>query len=40
MIFKAMELPVYLMTIDEVDEGVSYVAFPKGNHPQDGAEVF
>ena len=26
MIFKAMELPVYLMTIDEVDEGVSYVA--------------
>ena len=26
MIFNAMELPVYLMTIDEVDEGVSYVA--------------
>ena len=26
MIFKTMELPVYLMTIDEVDEGVSYVA--------------
>jgi len=26
MIFKDMELPVYLMTIDEVDEGVSYVA--------------
>ena len=26
MIFDAMELPVYLMTIDEVDEGVSYVA--------------
>ena len=26
MIFYAMELPVYLMTIDEVDEGVSYVA--------------
>jgi hypothetical protein len=26
MIFTTMELPVYLMTIDEVDEGVSYVA--------------
>ena len=26
MIFNHMELPVYLMTIDEVDEGVSYVA--------------
>ena len=26
MIFNVMELPVYLMTIDEVDEGVSYVA--------------
>jgi len=26
MIFTIMELPVYLMTIDEVDEGVSYVA--------------
>ena len=26
MIFTNMELPVYLMTIDEVDEGVSYVA--------------
>ena len=26
MIFDAMERPVYLMTIDEVDEGVSYVA--------------
>ena len=26
MIFKTMELPAYLMTIDEVDEGVSYVA--------------